>query len=62
MSARHHERNLAAALIVAAGGLKDPAVMVMVMVMVMVLMGAVVGLALMLGMARLLCTRLASVN
>ncbi len=30
--------------------------------MVMVLMGAVVGLALMLGMARLLCTRLASVN
>ncbi|MBK7768516.1 MAG: hypothetical protein IPI44_22265 [Sulfuritalea sp.] len=56
MSVRHHERNLAAALIVAAGGLKDPAVMVMV------LMGAVVGLALMLGMARLLCTRLASVN
>ena len=50
------QRNVAAALIVAVGGFKDPAVMVMV------LMGAVVGLALMLGMARLLCTRLASVN
>ena len=50
------QRNVAAALIVAVGGFKDPAVTVMV------LMGAVVGLALMLGMARLLCTRLASVN
>lgn len=50
------QRNVAAALIVAVGGFKDPAVTVMV------LMGAVVGLALMLGMARLLRTRLASVN
>ncbi len=50
------QRNVAAALIVAVGGFKeDPAVMVMV------LMGAVVGLALLLGMARLLRARLAKI-
>jgi len=47
------QRNVAAALIVAVVSFKDPAVMIMVQ------MGAVVGLALLLGMARLLRARLA---
>lgn len=50
------QRNIPAAIIVAVGGFKeDPAVMVMV------LMGAVVGLVLLLGMARLLRARLAKI-
>ena len=51
------QRNIPAAIIVAVGGFReDPAVMVMV------LMGAAVGLALLLGMARLLRSRLAKVD